>query len=150
MTGARLYSAMVAEDWIDSLGHVNFLHYQRIADLAADRFWLELGGRPPAPNGGLTYVIVETHVHYLRELRLGDPVGVETQLVGYDARRLHLYHSILRREQLVSIVQVLALAFDLSRRRASHWPDAILQALAARKGGADAGRLERVLDWGLS
>jgi acyl-CoA thioester hydrolase len=150
MAGERLYSAVVQDSWIDALGHVNFLEYQRIADLASDRFWLAAGGPPITAGGSLSYVIVKTHVDYLRELRLGDPVSIDTQLIGYDARRIHLYHALKRREELVSIVQILGLAFDLSRRRASHWPDSMLDAFAARKRSADGERLEDLVDWGLS
>ncbi len=148
MTGERLYSAVVQDSWIDALGHVNFLDYQRIADLASERLWLAVGGQPPT-SGALTFVIVQTHVHYLRELRLGDPVDIDTQLIGYDARRIHLYHALRRREELVCIVQVLGLAFDLSRRRASRWPVAMLQAFAARRGNGELGQLEGLVDWGL-
>jgi acyl-CoA thioester hydrolase len=151
MADSRLYSAVVDSSWIDVLDHVNFLEYQRVADQATDRFWLSVGGAPLASaSSRLALVIIETHVHYLRELRRGDPVCVETQLVGYDSRRMHLYHSLLRREELVSIVQILGLAFDTGRRRASHWTDSMLEALAARKRGVEAERLERVIDWGVS
>jgi len=150
MPGERLYSAVVQQNWIDALGHVNFLDYQRIADLASERLWLAAGGPPLNENTALSFVVIETHVHYRRELRLGDPVDIDTLLVGYDSRRMHLYHSILRREELVCIVQVLGLAFDLSRRRASHWPEAMLDGFAARKETAARDRLEVLIDWGLS
>jgi acyl-CoA thioester hydrolase len=150
MPGERFYSAVVETGWIDALNHVNFLEYQRVADLASDRFWLAVGGEPPSGSMRLALVIVETHVHYLRELRLGDPISVETQLIGYDSRRMHLYHSLLRREERVSIVQVLGLAFDMNRRRASHWPDSMLEALADRKANLESEQLHGVIDWGLS
>jgi acyl-CoA thioesterase FadM len=149
MIGERLYSAVVQDSWIDALGHVNFLEYQRIADLAGERLWLAVGGQPPA-SGSLTFVIVQTHVHYLRELRLGDPVDIDTQVSGYDARRIHLYHALRRREELVSIVQVLGLAFDLSQRRASHWPDTMLEAFAARSADRELAQLKGLVDWGLN
>src|SRR5579862_6531872 len=98
MPGERFYSAVVQENWLDSLGHVNFLEYQRIADLASERLWLAAEGPPLTANAALSFVVIETHVHYRRELRLGDPVSIDTQLIGYDSRRMHLYHSILRRE----------------------------------------------------
>lgn len=148
MAGERLYSAVVQDSWIDALGHVNFLDYQRIADLASERLWLAIGG-PPPERGGLTYVIVQTHAHYLRELRLGDAVDIDTRLIGYDARRMHLYHELRRREELVCIVQILGLAFDLSHRRASHWSAAMLEALAARRSEAAPRQLEGLVDWGL-
>jgi len=149
MAGERLYSAVVQDSWIDALGHVNFLEYQRIADLASDRFWTAVGGQPPSA-GALSFVFVQTHVHYLRELRLGDPVTIDVQLIGYDARRIHLYHELRRAEELVCLVQALGLAFDLSRRRASHWPDSILEAFSVRSNSGDLERTDRLVDWGLS
>ena len=127
------YSSTVGHDWLDALDHVNFLEYQRAADKATDQFWYAVGGAPATDaDATLSLVIIETHVRYLRELRLGDPVEVRTRIVGFDARRLHLEHALLRRDELSCTIQVLALAFDRGARAAGHWPEAMLRAFAGR------------------
>ena len=39
-------------------------------------------------------MVVEAHVRYLRELKLEDPVRVTVQLLGYDAKRIHLFEEL--------------------------------------------------------
>jgi acyl-CoA thioester hydrolase len=129
---------------------MNFLEYQRIADQASDRFWLEIGGSLPSENMRLAYVIIETNVRYLRELRAGDPIWIDTSLVAYDQRRLHLYHSVRRRNQTACVVQILGLAFNLDTRRATQWPQPILEALAAWRITAPASSLTGAMDWKLN
>jgi acyl-CoA thioesterase FadM len=129
MAGHLLYSAVVQEAWLDCLDHLNFLQYQRIADKATDQFWLEIGGRPLSTAERLALIIVETHVRYRRELRLGDSVSVLTQLIGHDWRRVHLHHTLVRDQDPVCTVQILGLAFDPSTRRAAQWPGLMLESL---------------------
>jgi acyl-CoA thioester hydrolase len=149
MPGRRLYSGVVQADWLDALDHVNFLEHQRVADKASDQFWLAVGGKLPPEAFQLTFVIVETHVRYERELRLGDCVCVDTQLVTYDHRRMHLHHALLRGDEIVSVVQILGLAFDVVSRRASQWPASMLEAFALWREQADVEPLKGILDWGL-
>jgi acyl-CoA thioesterase FadM len=128
---------------------VNFLEYQRLADQASDIFWIDIGGQLGPPPRLLAYVIMETHVRYLHELRLNDPVAIDTRLVAYDHRRLHLHHTLMRHEQPVCVVQYLGLAFDLETRRAALWPPAMLEKLAAWRTNAPAAELIALMEWKL-
>jgi acyl-CoA thioesterase FadM len=129
---------------------MNFLEYQRIADQASDRFWLEIGGSMPSDSVRLAYVMVETNARYLLELRAGDPIGIDTRLIAYDQRRLHLHHSVVRRNQTACVVQILGLAFDLDTRRATHWSQPMLEALAARRINTPTAAIAGVMDWKLN
>jgi acyl-CoA thioester hydrolase len=140
---------VVVSEWLDSLGHMNFLEYQRLADQASDIFWIDIGGQLGPADRRLAYVILETHVRYIYELRLGDPVAIDTRLVAYDQRRLHLHHTLVRADQPVCVAQYLGLAFDLQSRRASHWPPAMLKKLAAWRTDAPAADLIALMDWKL-
>lgn len=128
---------------------MNFLEYQRLTDQTSDAFWIDIGGQLGAANRRLAYVILETHVRYMHELRLGDPVAVDTRLVAYDHRRIHLHHTLVRAEQPVCVVQYLGLAFDLETRRAALWPPAMLEKLAAWRTNAPAAELIALMDWRL-
>jgi acyl-CoA thioester hydrolase len=145
-----LFSGTVLPEWLDSLGHMNFLEYQRLADQASDIFWIDIGGQLGPVGRRLAYVILETHVRYMFELRLGDPVAIDTRLVAYDHRRLHLHHTLMKADQPVCAVQYLGLAFDLETRRASSWPPPMLQRLAAWRTNAPAADLIGLMDWKLS
>jgi acyl-CoA thioester hydrolase len=129
---------------------MNFLEYQRIADQASDRFWLEIGGSMPSESVHLAYVMIETNVRYLRELRLGDPIWIDTRLIAYDQRRLHLHHSVVRRNQTACVVQILGLAFNLDTRRATHWSQPMLEALAAWRIDTPVSAIAGVMDWRLN
>ena len=134
-------------EWLDSLGHVNFLEYQRLTDQASDIFWTDIGGQLGPASRRLAYVILETHVRYMHELRLHDPFAIDTRLIAYDHRRLHLHHTLLRGEQPVCAVQYLGLAFDLETRRAALWPQPMLAKLAAWRTDAPAAELIALMDW---
>jgi carnitine 3-dehydrogenase len=38
---------------------------------------------------------VETHIRYLREVAAQEPVAVDTQVLGADDKRLHLFHTLV-------------------------------------------------------
>jgi acyl-CoA thioester hydrolase len=142
-----LCSGRVGLQRIDALGHMNFLEYQRIADEASDLFWTEIGGQPASLDLPLSYVMLKTDVHYLRELRVNDAFVVETSNVAHDARRFHLYHVIVGPKGPACVVQVLFLAFDPRVRRAAIWTDPMLQALSEWKGESPGPQPAEVLHW---
>ncbi|WP_271619408.1 hypothetical protein [Bradyrhizobium sp. CCBAU 51745] len=59
----------VEKDW-DQLDHVNFLTYQRIADLASIEIWRRARGGDQS-EAGLQFVMTETYIRYVPELHLG-------------------------------------------------------------------------------
>jgi acyl-CoA thioester hydrolase len=128
---------------------MNFLEYQRVADKASDLFWLDIGGQMPFAGASLNYVVLETHVRYMRELRLADPIAIDTRLAAYDYRRLHLHHTVIRGDEAASVVQILGLAFDLDTRRATRWPPSMLERLAAWRTDAPAAELNGLMPWDL-
>ncbi len=142
LASETFYAATVEASWLDSLDHVNFLEYQRAADKATDGFWIAVGGEMAAAGRStLSIVIVETHARYLRELRLGDAIEIRTRIISFDRRRIHLEHTLLRGEDVSCVIGVLGLAFDIVARTASHWPEPMLLAFAAR---CEQPRVERV------
>jgi acyl-CoA thioester hydrolase len=57
------------------------------------RVGLDAAGR--AATGHTTYTL-EIHLNYLREVHEGVDVEVRTQILGVDAKRLHLFHTLHR------------------------------------------------------
>jgi acyl-CoA thioesterase FadM len=146
----RLYEGTVVEDWVDELDHMNFLEYQRVADLATGRFFELLSGVPGSswvPGSGFDAVVVETRVRYLRELRLGSPVTIDTMLAGVDERRFHLLHHVASKGRLACTVEVLLLAFDPASRRAGRWSEDELRMLRRYAASDSAPGDERVMPW---
>lgn len=90
-----VYRGTVRPEWIDYNGHLNLAYYMVVFDHGTDAFWdafgLDEGYR--ARTGTSTYAL-ESHVVYHRELREGDPVRITTQLLDFDAKRLHQFHRL--------------------------------------------------------
>jgi acyl-CoA thioesterase FadM len=146
----RLFEGTVIVDWVDELDHMNFLEYQRVADLATGKFFELLSGQPGSawvPGSGFDAVIVETHVRYLRELRLAAPIVIDTALAAVDERRFHLLHLIASKGRLACTVEVLLLAFDPATRRAGRWSPEELKELARYAETAPASDGVQPMDW---
>lgn len=125
------WEGTVEDDWLDELNHVNFLVYQRIADEGGLRLWKQLSGDRDVDGEGNEYVMTETQVCYLGELRLGDAVRVLTALCDHDEKRFQLLHHIVGPRGVAATVEAVHLSFHLPTRRVCPFPPAILAALAA-------------------
>lgn len=146
----RLYEGTVIGDWVDELDHMNFIEYQRVADLATSRFFELLSGVPGnawVPGSGFDAVVIETRVRYLRELRLGAPVTVDTMLAGVDERRFHLLHHVGSNGRVACTVEVLLLAFDPASRRAGRWSAEELRTLVRHADSDPAPADARLMPW---
>ncbi len=128
----RLTEGAVKEEWVDEFGHMNMARYVEACDLATYAFWeMANEGRPLERRGGAEYAVVESHVNYLDELRQGDEFFITTQLLGADEKRLRLFHSLYRAEggTLVATNEIMALGFDLERRRIMQFRPAVARQL---------------------
>lgn len=124
------WQGTVDREWLDELDHVNFLAYQRIAEKGGEAFWVAVSdGRSFAEREGIEYVMLETNVRYLGELRLGDTVKVETALLAHDDKRYQLMHRIRSGERLACTVETVNMAFDLTTRRSMAFPPKVRVAL---------------------
>lgn len=129
----------VKAEWIDEFGHMNYLDYQRLADVATMAFWDEMnGGRGQAERGGWEFAIVDVHARYLREVRLGDRLAIGTGLVRYDQKSFGLLHELRCNGTLCASVALSCLSFHLGDRRVRPFDDAVLQRFAAALGAGAA------------
>jgi|GEM_PF-4689449 len=140
MTGwCTTWRGRVERDWLDDLDHVNFLAYQRVADKGGENFWAAVsGGRGFAERGGAEFVMIETLVRYLGELRLDDVVSVETALLAFDDKRYQLKHRIKSEDRLACLVETVNLAFDLNTRRSMSFSHEVRERLQKWAPPADA------------
>ena len=122
----------VLPEWIDSNDHMNLAYYIVLFDRALDVLYdhVGLGAQYKATTNFGTFA-AESHVLYEKELRLGDRVRLTTQVLGVDAKRLHLAHEMLRvgSDERVATQELLNLHVDLGARRVTAWPPDIQQAL---------------------
>jgi acyl-CoA thioester hydrolase len=89
------YRSEVLPEWVDYNGHLRDAYYLLLFSLATDALMDQLGldaaGR--AATGHSLYTL-ECHLNFVHEVKLGQQVEVRTQILGHDAKRLHLNHSL--------------------------------------------------------
>ena len=85
------YRCAVDRQWIDYNGHLRDAYYTLIFSKAIDALMDEIGLDPAyrERTGGTLYTL-ETHVHYLNEVKASDEIRVSVRALGTDAKRLHL------------------------------------------------------------
>ena len=128
----RLIEGAVKEEWVDEFGHMNMARYLEACDLATYAFWeMVNGGTPLEQRGGAEYAVVESHVNYLDELRQAERFFITTQLLGADAKRFRLFHSLYKADggTLVATNEIMALGFDLEGRGIMNFAPAVARQL---------------------
>lgn len=130
MAWIKTWEGVVEKDWLDKLDHVNFLTYQRVADLASVEVWRRAKS-DSASEPDLQFVMTETYVRYIRELRLGASVDIHTTLIAWDTKRFHLLHRIESAGNLGCTVETLNLCFDPASRRVALFTASIGSYFAA-------------------
>ena len=129
------YRGEVLPEWIDANDHVNLAYYTVLFDYATDALFDAIGiGRQYKDSTNHGTFAAETHNLYERELLLGDRVRIATQILGMDAKRLHLAHEMFpigRNKQRAATQELMYLHVDLSVRRVVPFPDAVRERVAA-------------------
>ena len=91
-----LHEFLVDPGWIDYNGHMTESRYLQAFANATDGFLRTIGVLGAYLDAGRSYYTVESHLRHLGEAHAGDRLTVATRLLGYDAKRLHLFHELLR------------------------------------------------------
>lgn len=129
----RLYEALVDPSWIDYNGHLTEARYLQAFAEATDVLLARLGIDADYLAGGASAYTVETHIRHVREVRGLEPIAVDTQILGADEKRLHVFH-VMRHgtggETLATAEQML-LHVDTVAGRASPWNDPVAGRVAA-------------------
>jgi acyl-CoA thioester hydrolase len=125
-----LHSETVDPAWIDYNGHMNLAYYVLAFDHATDAFfdYIGLGVAYLAANNCSTFAL-ESHVTYVREMKVGEPMRFETQLLDHDAKRLHYIHFMYHAEEgyLASTNELVSLHVDMTQRRSAPMPRPVLE-----------------------
>jgi acyl-CoA thioester hydrolase len=91
----RLHRATVKPEWIDYNGHMSEPYYVLVFGDATDAFYDHIGMDEVFRRATMTSVYtVEAHINYLSEVAVGEPLDIETQVLGHDAKRLVLFHTM--------------------------------------------------------
>ena len=111
-----LYQDRVRSEWVDYNGHMRDAFYLLIFSFATDALMdaigLDAAGRAAGHSSIYT---LESHIHYLHEVKLGSAVQVHTRLLGVDAKRLHVCQEmrVPDREGPVAVSEQMLLHVDV-------------------------------------
>ena len=122
----ELAALTVLPEWIDYNGHMNVSYYVLAFDQGVDAF-MELIGISPAniEQRQTSTFTLEMHVNFLHELRLGDPLRLNCQLLDFDTKRVHYFLHMHHAEDdyLAAVSEQIMVHVDLETRRSSEFPD---------------------------
>jgi acyl-CoA thioester hydrolase len=133
----RPHREVVRPDWVDYNNHLNDAFYLVIfshaTDAMMDQIGLDAAGRERTKHSLFT---AELHLNYLKEVKGGAEVRVETTILGHDAKRLHIFHTMYvgDGDEPVATNEQMQLSMDMTGPRVSPFqPDvlAVIEKLAA-------------------
>ncbi len=127
------YRGSVAAWECDQYGHYNVQFYVgRISDAAASLLHAGGLGRIGLEQRRLGIVAVNQNIDYLRELRAGSVIRMESAIKAVEGRKLVLHHRLFDAEsgELAMRADVLGLCFDLGARKSVPLPDDLRQGFA--------------------
>jgi carnitine 3-dehydrogenase len=116
----RLYATQVEPGWVDYNGHMTESRYLQVVGYATDALFRLVGVDTAYFATGLSYYTAETHLMHRREVAGGEKIHVTTQILGADAKRIHLFHSLYRTrdETLLATAEQMQLHVDSKEGRA--------------------------------
>jgi acyl-CoA thioester hydrolase len=129
----------VEEAWVDYNGHLNQAYYNVLFDRAIDDALLPAGLGPDyVALRNATYMTVESHLCYVRELFRTDPVRVASRVLDVDEKRLHLFCELQHAHDgwLACTSEWMFLHIDMGARRTAPWPPDVRERLDAMKAAA--------------
>lgn len=122
----------VQEAACDYNGHFNeaqsLVLLTEATDTLLDRVGLDAAGRERLQYSAFT---VQNQLYYRAEAHLGDMLFARTLLLGFDSKRLRLYHQLVRGADQKVIVEMegLLLGVDTQSRSVLPWPVEVLAGL---------------------
>jgi len=127
-----LYRATVQPDWLDVNNHLNVAYYALVFDRAAEAFMEHLGiDNDYIRERNASWVALESHTSFNRELRLDDPLRVTAQVLDRDSKRIHLFQTLFHEAKGFQAAsnELMIMHVDLGKRSSSRFPPEVVQRL---------------------
>jgi len=136
------YRATIDPSWIDYNGHLRDAYYGLILSYAIDDVMDHLGlDAHYRKTTRCTLFTLETHMHYLHEVKAADLLSVDTVVLDCDAKRMHL-GSLFRcagRPEPVAVAESMQLHVRQEERpTVAPFPPAVAAILEELKLGESA------------
>ena len=128
------YRTEIKPEWIDFNGHFNAGYYFVVFDDAVTDWtsFVGLDDEHRASNKVTTFS-VEGHITFERELQLGDPIEIRTQLLGWDAKKFHYIHLMYHATEgwLAATNELMSLHISEETRRSAPMAPEVQRQLGA-------------------
>ncbi len=127
-----LYRTVVQKDWLDVNNHMNVAYYGLVFDRSAEVFMAYLGvDNDYIRERDASWVALESHTTYSRELRLGAPLRVTAQVLDKDRKRIHLFQTLLHETEGFQAAsnELMIMHVDLGRLRSCQFSLEVEQRL---------------------
>ncbi|QTD93293.1 thioesterase family protein [Burkholderia anthina] len=129
-----VYEGTVLDEWIDYNGHMNEACYVRVFSESIDGLMDHLGiDAAFRARENVSIYTLQTVVHYLKELRAGEPLAVTARVLEYDSRKVRVFLTMcdpLRLHRFATM-EALLLHVDMASRRSGAFRAATLDAIDA-------------------
>jgi carnitine 3-dehydrogenase len=129
----RLHETVVDLTWVDYNGHMTEARYGDVFGYATDALLRHVGLDETYLDGGHSAYTVEGHIRYLQEASALEPLVVDTQVLGADAKRLHVFHTLRhgRSEDALATGEYMLLHVDTAAGRTCPWAEPLASRIAA-------------------
>jgi carnitine 3-dehydrogenase len=128
-----LHQGIVQSSWVDYNGHMSDAYYLVAFGEGLDAFFRYIGDDESYRAAGSTFFTAETHLNYYREMKAGEPFTIETQIIGCDEKRMHLFHRMLhgKTRDLVATNEIMQLHVDQKAGKVTPMRPDLFEALSA-------------------
>ena len=124
----ELHKEYVHSEWVDYNGHMNVTYYTLVFDHASDLFLERIGlDQEFRDSSECSVFVVEAHTTYKKEVMEGAMLSVSTQVLGFDAKRIHLFHRMISngKNDTVATNELMLLYVSMKSRRTARMPEKI-------------------------
>jgi carnitine 3-dehydrogenase len=130
--GLLVHRAVVLPEWVDYNGHAHESRLVQVFGDATDALLAAIGIDAQYLAAGGSYYTVETHLSLLREVLAGQSLRVTTQVLGSDDKRLHVFHSLYRDDDvaLLATAEQMLVHVDAGAGQAAPAPAELLARVA--------------------
>lgn len=132
MTTLRLHEEPLQTEWLDAYGHLNEAYYLVPFSNATWKLQDHFGiGTEYFDRTGCALYTLETHLRYVGEVRAPATLSIESVILGADAKRLHIGHTMLSGTRECATFECMLLHYDTRAEGAAAFPEEIGQNLRA-------------------
>ncbi len=110
-------------EWVDYNGHLSESSYLLIFGDSSDAFFRFFGVDEKYRESGRSLYTVETHMRNLREVSLGEPLQLTLQVLGANAKRVHIAHEMYNAAgDVVATAEQMLLHVDTGAGKVTPFP----------------------------